>query len=297
MKYLKSYSIFESQGWSLEEIIRMAEAGLMSGAEKTEETRKAIRQILAEAGEMDPWSAPGQALLRDLSVIAAVGTPEAEPFLAAGWQPTSTIVQLANGTLVWSRPLQSRLSIQHTEELIFYEATGYARHNIGNQLQPLLRKTPGGGLSFYRGAMQELNERWAIEESFVPNRKTLAQARAKDAVIAEIREFLAPKFKDHKLVLDQYLQFLANGGSAKQLAQRFQIIQRQFPSLPLWGTGLDYEDLLRTVSTAGLPDGVKFWLASHIKVHYWAVHQIDLWQRLLDLGLVDTGLSKTITQR
>jgi hypothetical protein len=108
---------------------------------------------------------------------------------------------------------------------------------------------------------------------------------------------LAPKFKDHKLVLDQYLQFLANGGSAKQLAQRFQIIQRQFPSLPLWGTGLNYEDLLTTVLTAGLPDGVKFWLASHIKVYFFAVRQIDLWQRLLDLGLVDTDLSKTITQR
>ena len=311
MKYLKSYSLFESTGWSLEEINRMADAGLMTGAEKIEATRTTIKQILREAGESNPWSERGKALLSSLPAIEAINTPEAEAFFKAGWTPTSTVQQLANATLVWSREIQytdsERANLwqystdpqqyRQSEQLIFYEATGYARHNVGDRLQVMLRKAPGGGLSFYRGAMQELNERWAIEDRFVPNRKTVAQTRAKEAVIKQIREFLEPKFKDHKWVLERYLQFLASGGSAKQLAQRFQIIQRRFPSLPLWGAERYYDELLDKALTDGLPDGVKFWLASPIEVSSWAARKIDLWRKLIDRGLVDTDLSKTITQR
>ena len=296
MKYLKSYRLFESQGWSLEEIIRMAEAGLMTGQEKAAAMRTAIRQILTDGGNLDPWSNRGQTLLSELPVIAAVGTPEAEAFRAAGWRPFSTIAQIANGTLVWSR-LPNDPDSQRLEQIIFYEETGYVRSSVGDRLQVILKKSAGGGLAFFRDSMQEVNDRWAIEERFVPSRKTLAQTRAKEAVIAEIREFLEPKFKDHKWVLERYLQFLASGGSAKQLAQRFQIIQRRFPSLPLWGAENYYTELLDKTLANGLPDDVKFWLASPIEVSSWAARKIDLWRKLLDRGLVDTDLSKTITQR
>lgn len=297
MKYLKSYNLFESQGWSLEEIIRMAEAGLMSGQEKAAAMRTAIRQILTDGGNLDPWSNRGQTLLSELPVIAAVGTPEAEAFRAAGWRPFSTIAQIANGTLVWSRLPMPWTKSQRLEQIIFYEETGYVRSSVGDRLQVMMQKSAGGGLAFFRDSMREVNERWAIEEFLVPSRKVFAQRQAKEAVIAEIQDFLEPKFKDHKWVLERYLQFLASGGSAKQLVQRFKVIQRRFPSLPLWGAENYYHDLLDKVLTEGLPDGVKLWLAVPIEVSHWEARKIDLWRQLINQGLVDTDLSKTITQR
>jgi len=303
MKYLKSYRLFESQGWSLEEIIRMAEAGLMTGQEKAAAMRTAIRQILTDGGNLDPWSNRGQTLLSELPVIAAVGTPEAEAFRAAGWRPFSTIAQIANGTLVWSR-LPNDPDSQRLEQIIFYEETGYVRSSVGDRLQVILKKSAGGGLAFFRDSMQEVNERWAIEAYLVPSRKHFAQQQAKAAIMAEIREFLESKFTSnnprHERVLNEYLTLLAQSGSAKQLISRFTIIKTKFPNLPLWiATDYTYylRDLFRLINKTGLPEPIKLYLPVPVKIpSYLQSDLISEWNRLRSSDLINTTITKDIIQ-
>jgi hypothetical protein len=296
MKYFKSFSLFENQDWSLEEIIRMMDAGLMTSAEAVPAMRTIIRKLLAEAGTSEIWSAEGIEALREIPAVAAVNEPEAQPFWDAGFKPVSSIVQLAQGTLAWQRSNQDSGFV--AEELIFYERTGYVRQMLGGRLQVMARANPGGGLSFFKAKMQELNERWALEIPLVPSRSGVAAQQRRTDALSQIEATLVELFEPAVVepFIAEYIRCLRLGFSLGELAKLPQKIEKTWPNLPIrfvnnFGTE-QWQLLIDQV-----PASTKLFLATSPILYQrfnWHTEWYAIWQAAADAGKVNQQVSKPV---
>lgn len=296
MKYLKPFALFENEDWSLAEIQRMLDAGLMTSAEAVLAIRKLIREILAAAGTSEIWSAEGIAALSEIPAVAAVGEPEAQPLLAAGFKPVSSIVQLAQGTLDWHRSNQDSGFV--AEHLILYERTGYVRQMMGDRLQVMVRANPGGGLGFFKEQMQELNDRWALEIPLSPHRKTVATQQRRTEAQSQIEATLVKLFAPASVepFIAEYVRCLSLGAGLAEMGNLSQKIEKTWPNLPIrfintFGTA-EWQLLLDQV-----PASTKLFLATSPILYprfHWHTEWYALWQAAADAGKVNQQLSKAV---
>jgi len=244
MQYVEPFALFESENWTLSEIQRMLDAGLMTPTEAAPAIRVVIRRLLAEAGTSEIWSEAGIAALLEIPAVAAVREPEAEPLWNADFKPVSSIVQLAQGTLDWERLISGQSSIEpypqqwsNVERLVFYEKTGYVRQMIGKggKLSVLFQSRPGGGLSFFKDRMRELNDRFAIDRPFVPSRRSVAAKERKAAVAADVEATLMRQFGETQAdeFINAYLQMANHSFSPTEMARLPRLIMQNWPNLPV----------------------------------------------------------------
>lgn len=296
MKYLKPFALFENSDWSLDEIQRMLDAGLMTSAEAVPAMRKLIREILAATGTSEIWSAEGIEALREIPAVAAVNEPEAQPFWDAGFKPVSSVVQLAQGTLDWHRSNQDSGFV--AEHLVLYERTGYVRQMMGDRLQVMVRANPGGGLGFFKDKMQELNERWALEIPLSPHRKTVATQQRRTEAQSQIEATLVKLFEPASVepFIAEYIRCLSLGFSLAELAKLPQKIEKTWPNLPIrfinnFGTE-QWQLLLEQV-----PASTKLFLATSPILYqrfHWHTEWYELWQAAAGAGKVNQQLSKPV---
>lgn len=302
MKHLLPFALFENEDWSLDEIQRMLDAGLMTPAEAAPAMRTIIRKLLAEAGTSEIWSEAGIEALREIPAVAAVREPEAEALFAAGFKPVSSVIQLAQGTLDWERATPTaaeRSMIRPTaEHLIFYEKTGYVRQMIGDRLQVIIRSTAGGGLSFFKDKMREVDERWVLAEPFMPSRKTFAAKQRRDAAEAEIESKLNELFGEtaSDLFIKKYLKVLTAGFTIVELNKLPQKIQKSWPLLPIRFID-QYTESSWRILFEHLPQANKFYLVSSPILHNnftWQTAWFSLWQAAIEAGKVEVSMSKPV---
>jgi hypothetical protein len=301
MKHVKSFALFENENWDLFDIQRMLDAGLMTPTEAAPAMRTIIRRLLAEAGTSEIWSEAGIEALREIPAVAAVGEPEAQPLWDAGFKPVSSIIQLAQGTLDWERiaePADRDMTRRSIERLVFYEKTGYVRQMIGQALHVLIRSNPGGGLSFFKDKMRELNDRFAVERQFVPSRKTLAAKQKRDAAETAIESQLNELFGEtaSDLFIQKYLEVLASGFTIAELNTLPQKIQKSWPLLPIRFIDRYSEDSWRILFDY-LPSANKFYLVSSPILHNnftWQTLWFRLWQAAIEAGKVEVSMSKPV---
>lgn len=296
MKYLKPFALFENSDWSLDEIQRMLDAGLMTSAEAVPAMRKLIREILAAAGTSEIWSAAGIEALREIPAVAAVNEPEAQPLWDAGFKPVSSVVQLAQGTLDWHRSNQDSGFV--AEHLVLYERTGYVRQMMGDRLQVMVRANPGGGLGFFKDKMQELNDRWALEIPLSPHRKTVATQQRRTDAQSQIEATLVKLFEPASVepFIAEYVRCLSLGAGLAEMGNLSQKIEKTWPNLPI-----------RFINTFGIaewkllldqvPASTKLFLATSPILYpqfYWHSEWYALWQAAADAGKVNQQLSKAV---
>jgi hypothetical protein len=306
MKHIKSFALFENQDWSLEEIIRMMDAGLMTSQEAAPSLRAAIRRLLSAAGTEDIWSQAGMAALNDIPAMAAVSEPEAQPFWDAGFKPVSSVIQLAQGTLDWERPFRDEAGEPRiwngkpqVEHLVFYEKTGYVRQMLGDRLQVLIRTAPGGGVSFFKSMFVELNERWAIEQSGVPNRKTVAanerRASAQNEFKAKLIELWGPELD--QTFLDQYMKMIAAAYSIGEVKALTNKVERIWPNLPIkYADQFNWDEFWRATMQT-MPTLNQLFLSTSPLFYNrfsWQMQWRDKFRELESAGKVNASLSKPI---
>ena len=303
MKHVKSFALFENENWDLFEIQRMLDAGLMTPTEAAPAMRVVIRRLLAEAGTDQVWSAEGIAALREIPAVAAVGEPEAQPLWDAGFKPVSSIIQLAQGTLDWERiaePADRDMTRRSIERLVFYEKTGYVRQMIGQALHVLFRSNPGGGLSFFKDKMRELNDRFAIDRQFVPSRKTVAAQERKEEAETGVETVLRDLFGETQAdqFIDAYVQLASYGFSTAELTKLPQRIESVWPNLPIRYVQRGVGNLWQTLFDS-MPYTNKLYLITSPIINpgfHWLQDWVNMWQAQVEAGKVNQRLSKPIRQ-
>lgn len=299
MKHLLPFALFENEDWTLDEIQRMLDSGLMTADEAAPAMRTVIRKLLAEAGTSEIWSEAGIEALREIPAVAAVREPEAEALWRVGFKPVSSIIQLAQGTLDWQRDNQSQSADgAGVERLVFYERTGYVRQMIGKQLHVLIQSTPRGGLGFFKDKMREVADRFAIEEPFLPSRKTVEtrnrRTEAEELIAAKLYELFGEAASE--LFVTTYVKCLSAGLSLAELRNILPKIERNWPNLPIRHTDR-FGDTQWRILLEYLPSGHQLYLITSPLInqrYHWLMPWVNRWQEAIAAGKVDQRLSKPV---